>query len=92
MHERQTARHQLPAQPAVPALGTRHHRSFGGIVALDRISFDVDKAHHRPDRAERRRQRPLFNCLSRLYNYSEGSITFEASAGRVPRTRWRDWA
>jgi len=51
---------------------------FGGIVALDGISFDVARGQITgligPNGAGKT---TLFNCLSRLYEYSEGSITFD---------------
>jgi branched-chain amino acid transport system ATP-binding protein len=51
---------------------------FGGIVALDRISFDVARGQITgligPNGAGKT---TLFNCLSRLYDYSEGSISFD---------------
>ena len=50
---------------------------FGGIVALDGISFDVQRGRITgligPNGAGKT---TLFNCLSRLYDYSEGTITF----------------
>ena len=60
---------------------------FGGIVALDRVSFDVARGTIvgliGPNGAGKT---TLFNCLSRLYQYDSGEITF---AGRsltdVPR-------
>ena len=51
---------------------------FGGIVALDGISFDVARGRITgligPNGAGKT---TLFNCLSRLYDYSEGTITFD---------------
>ena len=51
---------------------------FGGIVALDRISFSVQPGTIAgligPNGAGKT---TLFNCLSRLYTFSEGSILFE---------------
>jgi len=51
---------------------------FGGITALDRISFAVLPGTIAgligPNGAGKT---TLFNCLSRLYNFSEGSILFE---------------
>ncbi len=51
---------------------------FGGIVALDSISFDVKRGHVcgliGPNGAGKT---TLFNCLSRLYRYQEGDIRFE---------------
>jgi branched-chain amino acid transport system ATP-binding protein len=51
---------------------------FGGITALDRVSFDVQAGHIvgliGPNGAGKT---TLFNCLSRLYSFSEGDIRFE---------------
>ncbi len=51
---------------------------FGGIVALDRISFTVASGHIvgfiGPNGAGKT---TMFNCLSRLYAFSEGRIAFE---------------
>jgi len=51
---------------------------FGGITALDGVSFDVQHGHIAgligPNGAGKT---TLFNCLSRLYGYAEGSIRFD---------------
>jgi len=51
---------------------------FGGITALDKVSFDVAAGHIvgliGPNGAGKT---TLFNCLSRLYAFSEGDIRFE---------------
>jgi branched-chain amino acid transport system ATP-binding protein len=51
---------------------------FGGIVALDRVSFDVPRGSIcgliGPNGAGKT---TLFNCLSRLYQADEGRILFE---------------
>jgi branched-chain amino acid transport system ATP-binding protein len=51
---------------------------FGGITALDRVSFSVAAGHIvgliGPNGAGKT---TLFNCLSRLYGFSEGDIRFE---------------
>jgi branched-chain amino acid transport system ATP-binding protein len=51
---------------------------FGGIVALDGISFDVDSGQIAgligPNGAGKT---TLFNCLSRLYECDSGSISFD---------------
>ena len=54
---------------------------FGGITALDKVSFDVAAGHIvgliGPNGAGKT---TLFNCLSRLYTFSEGNIRFEGRA------------
>ena len=74
-----------PALLRVRKLGVR----FGGIVALDDVSFDV--APNRivgligPNGAGKT---TLFNCLSRLYQCDSGDIVFDGrSLLRVPRHR-----
>ncbi|HEY2558955.1 MAG TPA: ABC transporter ATP-binding protein [Caldimonas sp.] len=51
---------------------------FGGIVALDRVSFGVARGHIvgfiGPNGAGKT---TMFNCLSRLYAFSQGRIAFE---------------
>ena len=51
---------------------------FGGIVALDGVSFDVTRGQIcgliGPNGAGKT---TLFNCMSRLYNYQAGDIHFE---------------
>jgi branched-chain amino acid transport system ATP-binding protein len=51
---------------------------FGGIVALDRVSFVVARGHIvgfiGPNGAGKT---TMFNCLSRLYSFSDGRIAFE---------------
>jgi len=51
---------------------------FGGITALDKVSFVVPEGHIvgliGPNGAGKT---TLFNCLSRLYSFSEGRILFE---------------
>ena len=60
---------------------------FGGITALDGVSFDVRRGQIAgligPNGAGKT---TLFNCLSRLYGYAEGSITFAGQPmEKVPR-------
>jgi len=54
---------------------------FGGIVALDNVSFDVRRGEIAgligPNGAGKT---TLFNCLSRLYNWQQGSIEFDGTA------------
>ena len=62
---------------------------FGGIVALDGVSFDVATgdicALIGPNGAGKT---TLFNCMSRLYPYQAGDILFEgASLTNVPQHR-----
>ena len=61
--------------------------SFGGIVALDRVSFNVEKGEIcgliGPNGAGKT---TLFNCLSRLYPVQSGDIRFEGkSTIRLPK-------
>ena len=60
---------------------------FGGIVALDGVSFDVAQgdicALIGPNGAGKT---TLFNCMSRLYPYQAGDILFEGrSLTNVPQ-------
>src|SRR6185295_14601091 len=62
---------------------------FGGIVALDDVSFDVERGRIvgliGPNGAGKT---TLFNCLSRLYECGSGDIQFDgASLLKVPRHR-----
>ncbi|HDR9173118.1 TPA: ABC transporter ATP-binding protein [Burkholderia vietnamiensis] len=62
---------------------------FGGIVALDRVSFDVRRGEVRgligPNGAGKS---TLFNCLSRLYRCDSGTIHFDGHVlSRTPRHR-----
>ena len=54
---------------------------FGGIVALDGVSFDVQSGQIcgliGPNGAGKT---TLFNCMSRLYNYQAGDILFEGQS------------
>ncbi|MBI5278321.1 MAG: ABC transporter ATP-binding protein [Burkholderiales bacterium] len=54
---------------------------FGGIVALDGVSFDVKRGHIcgliGPNGAGKT---TLFNCLSRLYPYQAGDMLFEGKS------------
>lgn len=54
---------------------------FGGIVALDSVSFDVQSGQIcgliGPNGAGKT---TLFNCLSRLYSYQAGDILFEGQS------------
>jgi branched-chain amino acid transport system ATP-binding protein len=70
---------------AVTDLGVR----FGGIIALDGVSFDVAAQQIAgligPNGAGKT---TLFNCLSRLYEWQGGSITFDGQPlAQVPRHR-----
>ncbi len=65
---------------------------FGGIVALDGVSFQVESGQIAgligPNGAGKT---TLFNCLSRLYSFERGSIRFEGrSLTDVPRHRIAD--
>ncbi|MEW6689594.1 MAG: ABC transporter ATP-binding protein [Pseudomonadota bacterium] len=62
---------------------------FGGIIALDSVSFDVARGRIvgliGPNGAGKT---TLFNCLSRLYQCDDGDILFDgASLLQVPRHR-----
>eukprot|EP01136_Pigoraptor_vietnamica_P019044 Opistho-1_new@66120 len=62
---------------------------FGGIVALDGVSFDIRRgeicALIGPNGAGKS---TLFNCLSRLYECNAGSIAFDGQTiSRLPRHR-----
>jgi branched-chain amino acid transport system ATP-binding protein len=54
---------------------------FGGIVALDNVSFDVDRNDIcgliGPNGAGKT---TLFNCISRLYQYQSGDIQIEGQS------------
>jgi branched-chain amino acid transport system ATP-binding protein len=63
----------------VPILSVRDVTvRFGGVIALDRVSFDIEPRQIvgliGPNGAGKT---TLFNCLSRLYTASAGTITFE---------------
>src|SRR5438105_5824663 len=53
---------------------------FGGIIALDHVSFDIEPRQIvgliGPNGAGKT---TLFNCVSRLYDVSAGTITFDAA-------------
>ncbi len=62
---------------------------FGGIVALDGVSFDIEAGRIcgliGPNGAGKT---TLFNCLSRLYRFEQGRIEFDGqSLAAVPRHR-----
>jgi branched-chain amino acid transport system ATP-binding protein len=68
-----------PSQPSTPLLAVRDVAvRFDGIVALDGISFDIEKGQILgligPNGAGKT---TLFNCLSRLYTPTSGDILFE---------------
>lgn len=70
------------AAAASPLLAVRDVSvRFGGIVALDGVSFDVNAGEIAgligPNGAGKT---TLFNCLSRLYECSRGSITFDGQS------------
>jgi branched-chain amino acid transport system ATP-binding protein len=62
---------------------------FGGIVALDGVSFDVQRGQIcgliGPNGAGKS---TLFNCLSRLYDCNRATA-WRASASAVPSRTWR---
>jgi branched-chain amino acid transport system ATP-binding protein len=62
---------------------------FGGILALDDVSFEIDRGHIcgliGPNGAGKT---TLFNCLSRLYRCDSGSIVFDGhTLADLPRHR-----
>jgi branched-chain amino acid transport system ATP-binding protein len=68
--------------PETPLLSVRDVTvKFGGIVALDGVSFDVLPGQVcgliGPNGAGKT---TLFNCLSRLYSYQKGDILFEGQS------------
>jgi branched-chain amino acid transport system ATP-binding protein len=68
-----------PSVAADPLLSVRDVViRFGGIVALDRVTFDLQKGHILgligPNGAGKT---TLFNCLTRLYTPHSGAITFD---------------
>ncbi|MFZ4533299.1 MAG: ATP-binding cassette domain-containing protein, partial [Alsobacter sp.] len=71
------------AKPAVaPLLSVRNVRvTFGGIVALDGVSFDLQPGQVLgligPNGAGKT---TLFNCLSRLYQPSSGEILIDGAS------------
>jgi len=70
------------SQSAEPLLSVRGVTvRFGGIVALDGVSFDVKRGDIcgliGPNGAGKT---TLFNCLSRLYQYQAGDILFEGQS------------
>lgn len=76
--------------PAAPLLRVQNVSvRFGGIVALDAVSFDVEPGRIcgliGPNGAGKS---TLFNCLSRLYDWSGGDIRFNGRRlDQVPRHR-----
>ncbi len=78
------------ASPDIPLLSVRDVSvRFGGIIALDGVSFDVYPGEIvgliGPNGAGKT---TLFNCLSRLYDFERGSIVFDGqSLQGLPRHR-----
>src|SRR5437762_14284088 len=78
------------SQNTAPLLRVQDVRvRFGGIVALDGVSFEVARGHIvgliGPNGAGKT---TLFNCVSRLYEIESGELTFGATPLRgVPRHR-----
>jgi branched-chain amino acid transport system ATP-binding protein len=75
----------VPGSPLLQVKGVSVR--FGGIVALDGVSFDVARgdicALIGPNGAGKT---TLFNCMSRLYPYQSGDILFEGqSVTNVPQ-------
>ena len=84
-----TATHETaPAAPRVPLLDIRDIAvRFGGIVALDGVSFTIEEGQILgligPNGAGKT---TLFNCVSRLYTPNRGDILFDGRSmlGRPP--------
>jgi len=92
--------HRVPANPGHPRAPSQAGDTpllavrgvtvrFGGIVALDGVGFDIRRGHVcgliGPNGAGKT---TLFNCLSRLYDFEQGEITFEGRAiAGIPRHR-----
>jgi branched-chain amino acid transport system ATP-binding protein len=71
--------HATPSDGSAPLLSVQGVTvRFRGIVALEQVSFDVAAGQIAgligPNGAGKT---TLFNCLSRLYDYSEGAIRFD---------------
>src|SRR5438876_11887786 len=84
---------QSGAQPLLRVKDVAVH--FGGIVALDGVSFEVARGRIvgliGPNGAGKT---TLFNCVSRLYDCDRGEIAFdggrseERRVGKECRSRW----
>ncbi|MGB7480071.1 MAG: ABC transporter ATP-binding protein [Burkholderiaceae bacterium] len=87
MSHRSSSHAAGPGRPllAVDGVSVR----FGGIVALDRLSFTVESGHIcsliGPNGAGKS---TLFNCLSRIYECASGGIAFDSQPiSALPRHR-----
>ena len=83
MHSSAAVAHKItdpaPAVATAPLLAVRSVSiNFGGIVALDKVTFGLQKGHILgligPNGAGKT---TLFNCLTRLYTPTAGAIEFE---------------
>jgi branched-chain amino acid transport system ATP-binding protein len=89
-HQQGSPEHATPAGDGAPLLSVQGVTvRFRGIVALEQVSFDVAVGQIAgligPNGAGKT---TLFNCLSRLYDYSEGAIRFDGQALEgMPRHR-----
>jgi branched-chain amino acid transport system ATP-binding protein len=52
-------------------------KRFGGIVALDAVSFTASRRDHRADRANGAGKTTAFNVITRLYTPDEGDVRFD---------------
>ena len=89
-HQQGNPEHAAPVGDGAPLLSVQGVTvRFRGIVALEQVSFDVAAGQIAgligPNGAGKT---TLFNCLSRLYDYSEGAIRFDGrSLVGLPRHR-----
>ncbi|MEZ4519182.1 MAG: ABC transporter ATP-binding protein [Chloroflexota bacterium] len=62
-------------------------KRFGGLVAVNDLSFSIPRRQYRQHyRPERRGKTTFFNCITGFYQIDEGDIVFEGSsiAGKSP--------
>jgi branched-chain amino acid transport system ATP-binding protein len=54
-------------------------KSFGGLMAVNEVSFDVEEDHRRAHRPERGRQDTVFNLITGNHRSDRGSVRFEGN-------------